>query len=337
MDKNNTRATLSGIMFLAVIMVITSVVNLVVTYGVKQDLEKVMQSLLAKSINVVDTAALPNPDATTKTPSAQPAQVTLANIKLSSQPDRTEVIRYVHQIMDLSRKQRSHFESDLQVSLLAQVGREHLDVLINAVKDGLSWSDYAVYAIKQIAIEEDKNTIIAYLKDKKKLVKVVYAKNWQTDAKEILVSAIMNSSNYFPSEWLNAIASFRDPTTYPALKSYLINGWNRHSTYKIIKDLPGIDLSKELPQAWDNSRSGREYEVAYLLTDVLAMGHLPALEYTIDMLDSNNKLPNTVVDTRQLVIRFTEARGSNNEMQKWFKKNKNRLYFHEQSKKYLVD
>jgi len=337
MDQNNIRATLSGIMFMVVILFAISVFNLVATQDIKKDLEKVMHDLPNKNVNIIEKATTPNSQMAVKTAPPQEPQVTLANIKLSPQPDRTEVVRYVHQIMDLSRKQRSYFESDLQVSLLAQVGREHLDVLVNAIQDGLSWSDYAVYAIKQIATEEDKNTVISNLKDKKKLIKVVYAKNWQGDAKEILVNEIMGSSTYFPSEWLDAIASFRDPATYPALKSYLINGWNRHVTFKIIKDLPGMDLSKELPQAWDNSRSGNEYEVAYLLPDVLAAGHIPALEYTIDMLDNDKKLPNTVVNPRQLVMRFTQVRGSDSEIRKWFKENKNRLYFDKQGKKYLVD
>ncbi len=261
----------------------------------------------------------------------------LLRIRLPPDASKRQVREYVHRILAASRNQRSYLASDPQVGMLMEVGPQNVDVLIEVARDGVPWARYAVEAIKSLATEAHKPAILAALPQQKRLSAVVYSKGWSEDAREILLQGMRNYSGYLPSEWLRAVASFRDPGTYDLLKAYMINGWNRHSTYRIIRTLPGIDLWRALPQAWENARtSGRKYEVADLTADTVGTGYMPALRFVVGTLDGNHGLSPGTYKPREIVERYLEIDGDNTTIRDWFEAHHDELVFDRRTGKYRL-
>lgn len=252
----------------------------------------------------------------------------LLRVSLPDNPSKQEVVNYVNLIFTLSRNQRTYLSSDPQVGMLAQIGHEHLDVLLNASKPGVQWSKYGIEAITILANESDKQLIIDNVQRNYELSKVVYAKKWCADAKEVLHQLVKRSTGYLPTEALMCLAQAEDPKTYPALISFLVNGWNSHSTYNAIKTLPGIDLREALPRAWEKSRPNR-YQIGYLTPDALELGYLPAFHFLFETIDNNYGVPETIYNSYALIKRFTDLPGYTTKkgLKEWYAAHKNQIYF----------
>lgn len=261
----------------------------------------------------------------------------LLKIKLPQNPTKRQVREYIQKILIESRNQRSYLAADPQVSMLIDVGAEHIDVLVEATTDNVPWTRYPVEAITQLATERDKSLVLSKLRQKKKLSTVVYHKDWSADARDILISGLKNYTGYVPYDWIRALASLQDPASYAVLKAYMENGWNRHSTYRIIKTLPDINLNQSLQKAWENSRStNNKYETGYLTSDVIGTGYMPALKFTVDMLDTNYDIPTHVFNARLVALRYLDTTGDNHDIRQWFYANQSRISFDSVSGKYRV-
>lgn len=259
----------------------------------------------------------------------------LSKITLPNNPTPQQVREYINAILYVSRSQQVHLPSDPQVFMLVQVGHEYLDelLLVTATYDrGLV---YTVAAIKALAKEEDKEKIIKALDQHPPLVTVVAAKGWVGDARDVLVKKLNENPNYLPHEWIAAVASLQDPATYDGLLAYFANGSNRHLTYKYIAGLPGIDLTKAAPVAWEKTRPDK-YEIAYITEAALSVGYLPALDFVVETLDNNNNLPPSQYSPRALMFQFTGIQGSNEELKKWYDANRKRLRFDAGVKRFVV-
>ena len=264
-----------------------------------------------------------------------PDMEALSKIQLRDNATKREVRDYVQRIFQASRDQRSYFASDPQVGMLKEVGPGNVDVLIEVARDGLGWTNYAVYALEDLVNDTHRHRILSVLPRQRRLVRVVVAKGWEDDAREILINGLRNYTGYLPSQWISAVASFHSPSTYDVLIDYFVNGWNRHVTYGIIKGLPGIDLTKALPKAWESARtSGRKYEIGSLTQSAIAVGYRPALDYVIDTLDDNDGVPRTLYRARAVALRYLDVHGSNEEIRDWYRENRDQLQFDPADKKF---
>jgi len=257
-----------------------------------------------------------------------PDMATLSAIKLREDATKPEVREYIQRILLASRGQRSYYRTDPQIGKLIEVGPGHIDLLIEVAQDNYGWSLYPVMAIEHLASDVHKRMILDALPRQRKLVRVVIAKGWQKDARKTLLEVMRFEEGYLPTEWIQAVASLRDPQTYTALLNYLVNGWNRHVTYKLIRHLPGIDLTRALPAAWEAALgANNRYEVHALLADTLAVGHLPAMDYAMEQLGvpaGKDRLP---FNARALALRHLPRYGSNDDIRAWYRKHRQRLQF----------
>lgn len=259
----------------------------------------------------------------------------LTKIKLPEKASKQQVREYINTIMHVSRNQQVHLASDPQVSMLVAVGHENLDELLLVARAYLPCMEYIVEAIEILATEEDKDKIIRALDHHPPLVKVIIAKKWVAVARNVLIQKIQEKPGYLPYEWIAAVASFQDRTTYDALIEYFVNGANRRITYKYIAQLPCIDLTNAVPVAWEKSRSDR-YEITYLTEAALSVGYLPALDFVVETLDNNNGLPLSQYSPRALLFQFTGMQGNNDELKKWYGSNRNNLKFDLENKRFVV-
>ncbi len=262
----------------------------------------------------------------------------LAQIRLPVDADKAQVREYIQRILAVSRNQRTYLRNDPQVGKLTAVGASNAELLVEATDDNVPLGEYPAWALENVATEEHKALILENLRRKHRLATVVLAKGWQREAREILVEGLRGYTGYMPDEWLRALAALRDPTTYEVLTDYLVRGWNRFSTYQILVGLPGLNLDRPLQQAWEQSRGAgtNAWELGYLAAPVLATGYLPALEYAVETLEDNAGVPTTGYNARNLVLRYTEASGSNDELRSWFKSNRRKLRFDPERRKFVA-
>jgi hypothetical protein len=266
---------------------------------------------------------------------ATPDMDMLLRVHLPSKPTRSEIINYINIIFTLSRNQRTYLDSDPQVGMLTKVGRNNIDLILQASRPGVQWVKYGIEAVSQLAGDQDRNIILEKLKNNYELSRVVYAKGWCEQAESILTNMVAESSGYLPGEAIKCLASLKKPELYPVLINYMKGGWNSHTTYGIIKNLPGIELTQGLQAAWEGSR-GNNYQIAYLTRDTLATGYMPAFHFLFDTIDDNYKVPITIYNAESLIKQFTNQRGDKTALKNWYEINREDIVFDEALKKYVV-
>lgn len=266
----------------------------------------------------------------------RPDMELLSKITLPKKPTALQVRDYIYAIALASRNQQNYQASDPQVSMLVKVGHKNIDELLFATRGNDFSQMYTIAAIKALVKNEDKAKIIAALDERPRLVEVITAKGWAKEARHILVKKLRESPNYLPHEWIAAVASLHDPSTYNDLINYFINGMNRRLTYKYIARLPGIDLTQAAPIAWEKARNDK-YEIVDLTEAALSVGYLPALDFVVETLDNNNGLQPSQYSPRALLFQFTAIQGSNEELKKWYEANRKSLTFDTKLKRFVVN
>jgi hypothetical protein len=258
----------------------------------------------------------------------------LLEIELPESPSKEQVREYARKIMIASKMQNSFSTNDPQSRMLAEVGPEHVDVLIEYVNGGALSSMYFVEAIVQLADERHQSAIFDALPFARNLVKVVIEKGWEEEAKDILLTELRSFSRHLPCEWIDAVVLLNDPKTYPDLLNYLINGGSKAQTYKSIRNLPGVELEEAVAKAWENAKR-EPWESASFAPVAIEFGHLDALELAVKHLNDDPRMSHWY-DARGLLLRHTDAYGTNEDIQRWFFENKDKLVFDPESKKFHV-
>ncbi len=262
---------------------------------------------------------------------------TLGQIKLPDNPSKEQVREYVARILAASRAQRTFSSIDPQVHMLARVGAGHIDVLVQAAEYSPMADVYVVWAIDRLARPEHKALVLDALPRLPELVQVVLARGWLEDAKGTLVEGL-RYRECLPTEWVQAVASFKDPDTYAGLKYYFVHGANRRDTYGAIKHLPGIELSDAVAQAWRRSRPSR-WEAARIAPIAIEWGHLDALAYAVSALTGTPRPDHALYDMWGLwtaVLRHSDAPRSAEGLKSWFEGNRDNLVFDPETRKFRV-
>lgn len=267
-----------------------------------------------------------------------PDLVALDKIKFPENKTKDALKKYIRDILDISKNQNTFSPNDPQVSLLAKVGEENIDLLIEASVKA-PWERYHVtQAIIRLASPRSKQKIIDALPGNYELIKAVVRNGWEAEVKDLLVEELKKKSyfpgdKYIPEEWVTAVAEFKDPSTYDALINHFVNGGSRYPTYEIIKDLPGIKLDTHVQEAWENSLNSHEWERVGMAIVAVEYGQKEALQVLIDNLNSP-QFEYYSSKMRYAIIKHTEAWGSNSDLIEWYKSNKGNLVFDKKNRKF---
>jgi len=218
--------------------------------------------------------------------------------------------------------------------MLSRIGPEHLDILIDILRLNPQRSYHIKRAINRLARSEHKDLILEALPRIPDLIEAVVDNGWVEEARPILIEKLKTRPDSLPTKWVKAVASFKDPETYNDLKEYFIYCWSPSMVYHAIKDLPGIDLTDAVAKAWERAKYGHEFQSTMMAPAAIEFGHLDALERAVKDIDVDSG--NRVHNARKLVMRFTEARGSGDDIRKWFENNKDRLTFDREKDKFFI-
>ena len=227
---------------------------------------------------------------------------------------------------------------DPQVTLLAEVGEENIELLIDAATQS-RWNNFhTTQAIIRLATAKSKTLVVNALPKNHDLIEAVVRNGWEDDVRETLVSELLavgpsGYANYLPEVWIYAVARFGDPETYDALLHYFVHGSNRLSTYDAIRRLPGINIAEHVPEAWQQTRNSHDWERVGMAIVAVAYGEKEALAELFDSLSASDYdyYKGRILRT---ILEHTTAKGSNEALSDWYEANKHALEFDEQTKKF---
>ena len=259
-------------------------------------------------------------------------------ILLPENPTRDQIKEYVKKIIEASELQTRFSEMDPQVFKLQMLGRENLDLLIDMIPDANS-KMYFMAAITFLSTQADKDMIIGRLAGQPALFQLVRKYNWFSDARPALIEGLKKRHRNLSPDWITYIAQLADATTYSDLKWYFVNGSNRHLTFGVIKDLPGIDITAdEVSMAWEASKPHPALSLP--MANIAAFyGVDGALSYIVQYIRigyEGEKNPALIKTANEYFAKYTRQSGDESKITKWFDENKSKLVFLEDMHIYVV-
>ncbi|MHC4225520.1 MAG: carboxypeptidase-like regulatory domain-containing protein, partial [Planctomycetota bacterium] len=263
----------------------------------------------------------------------------LEKIRSPDKSSKEDVRRYVMEILATVGNRSSFATLDPEVAMLADVGPDHVDVLLEVLRSEkrphFTGDNYLEWALGQIVEERHRQLLLEALDAERELIDIVAEKGWARDARETLIAALQPNPSYLPTGWIKAVASFRDPATYPALLRYLVEGSNPSWTHDAIKDLPGIEVKKAVDEGWPRAKG--THEQGQYARVAVQYGHVDALGILIEALFIPQSSPNGIWGARDAVLWHIDFQGSDEEIRAWFKANRDALVFDPKTGKYAPE
>lgn len=254
-------------------------------------------------------------------------------LRLPSGADRDAVRMYLRRVAEAACASDDPADSEWLNVYLAPVGHNYLDLLLLNRADPYI-GRACLRCIERMATEEDKSLILGSLEMDFDLASVVRSHHWTQEAKPILVKRLTEHPDYLPAEWLEAVVDLRDPATYEDLKWYFAYGSDPGITYEAVKRIPGLVLPPALIQkAW--LRSGNMWRTRMVVV-LLDYGMVEGLEFVVDFLSKPWIPEDFRLSPRDLMLTYTDQRGSDEELRAWFRANKQRLQFNARTRKFSV-
>jgi hypothetical protein len=282
----------------------------------------------------------PNRSKTPEPSLPAPNPVILNQASLPAGATKSQVKDYVDHVLALSLRWISFEKTDPPVAMLTKVGSENVDVLIGAIDRTTAFPahDYLDAAIIELARPEDKTLILQNLVTDPQLIDVVVKYKWEGDCRDTLVAMLQDDQqNYLPRNWLLAVASFKDPATYPILKAYLLRTGARQQAYNSIRKLPEIDLRETVDAAWKLAKRTSPYAMIDAAAMAIDVGYLDALDALVGVLRENDlSQPGQIERSATLVKRYTSAAGDAAALVAWYDANKADLTFDAKARKFVV-
>lgn len=266
-----------------------------------------------------------------------PDIATLRAIELPDKDDPEQVKEYISAIVRTSLGQNTYSDRDPQVRMLIDLGEENVPLMIDSLRFSSGMNNYHLRrAIVHLASERNKDVILEALPLYPELVSAVVRQGWGTDARDTLIMEL-RSIRSLPTEWIQAVASLRDPETYPLLVEYFVEGPNRSFTYRAIRDLPIESLDEAVEQAWNRTKRSHRHDRMSMAIIALEYGHVDALEVLVDALAHGGEDGTWPArEARPAVLRHTAFRGTNQEILAWFQAHRDSLVFDAESRRFEV-
>jgi hypothetical protein len=244
-----------------------------------------------------------------------------------------------------------YYSSEMtEIGMLVKVGPSNADLLAASLGKYRSPADFSlVYAINYLAAPENKDIILKNLPVYPNLIDSVRDQKWLEDAKPILLQEMRKNRTDLPNSWIVAAAQLNDPDANDNIRRYLSKTSFPAYTLKNLQEETTLDISDVAIKRYKEFRRSRDnfsaYELITLAQVAATCGEPDALKTLCDLFTGKLKLDRGMGteflneaknDARKAVMQLTEARGSDEEIDKWVRTNFARLSFDKESKRYVV-
>lgn len=291
----------------------------------------------------VDNFVLAGPNIS-REPAPPPAPmdpIWLTRFSLPEHPTKGQMAAYAYDVVVAAQYWRDPVNSEaLPVEMLAKVGPGNADVLLKTL-DRVRPASFQAWELVLAAVRAagpaDKAAVLRALAANPELADLVVKYQWQQDCRGVLLAKLNDPTQKdLPRNWIVATAALEDPSTYPALKGYLLRARNRQMTYNVIRKLPGIDLRSTVDSAWAQARNGTQAERVDAAAIAIDLGRADALELLVNILRQNDmSRPRDLTRATNLVLRYTPAKGDTAALVAWYDAHRGSLVYNPRRHKFL--
>lgn len=255
--------------------------------------------------------------------------ISLNEIKYPSDPSTENLKEYVAKIFNASRGQKSYSSNDPQIDMIAKIGEENIDILLDR---RFSNEIYTKYAIEVLATADSRDKIIKALESNPEFITIISYNNWENYAKPTLIKILRKKPRRLGYGWSDAIAALNDPETYDDLRQLFIYSHNKSHVYEILKNLPDFDFKDSIDIAWNNAKMRPGFTKIDTAKIAIKKGYVDALGTVIEHIDSRYYYQDRILS---MLKKYTGITGSGQDYKEWYEHNKDRIYFDSYQNKYM--
>lgn len=264
----------------------------------------------------------------------------LDDIKLPNNPTRKQCEEYVAELRKATEGRRSFSSSDPATKKLKKLPPEHYDLLITEMANRTSLRYYANYAMRDVDPEQLRERFVSSLEDNPNNIGIIVMHGWCEDVRPQIINHLQNADGSISPAWFQAAVELDEPSLYPKLHEVTSQSRYAGQFIAMLEMLPEYDLAHTVDVCWRRAREGK-LSVSYTTFAAKAAeyGNIDALGALIDQLRSSSSYlsHSSSYNTRRTnVLRFIDYRGSNKDIQQWYKANKNKLVFDHLRKRFVV-
>ena len=269
----------------------------------------------------------------------QDAKKAIDDVKLPKNPTREQCETFIKELRKATEGRRSFSSSDPVTKKLKQLPPEHFDLLIKEMNDRTPLRYYANYAMRDIDPEKLRERFVNSLSDNPNNIGIIVMHGWTEDVREQIVTYMKSADSSVSPAWFQAAVEINEPSLYPKLHEITTNSRYASQFINMLEMLPEYDMAHTVDVCWEQSRQGKlSVNYSTFAAKATQFGNVDALGVLIEQLRSSSSyLSHSSTNIRRTnVLRHIDFRGSNNEIQEWYKSNKNNLVFDQFRKRFYL-
>lgn len=245
---------------------------------------------------------------------------------------------YIDRVLVISDASHHTFANDPQIVMLARLGENNLDLLVEALGTHQYAADHhLVEAVTRLVRAEHKEYILEQLPLNKRLITVVANQGWEEDAADILLSGMSSGSAQFPSGWVEATARLDDPRVSDTLIRAMVRGRSPVAIYRALGRFDGLDLDRIVSETWIALR-GKNTAIQAIFAEIaISHGIADALVFVARRIVQGERPEYRLRELRSVLKRSVDRRGTYQEIATWVLENQGSLWFDRATKRFVEE
>ncbi|MFK7788529.1 MAG: hypothetical protein AB8C95_03405, partial [Phycisphaeraceae bacterium] len=217
---------------------------------------------------------------------------------------------------------------------------KHYDLLITEMANRTSLRIYANYAMREVDPEKMRERFVASIGENPNNIGIIVMHGWVEDIRPQIIEHINGADGSISPAWFQAAVELDEPTLYPKLHEITTQSRYASQFINMLEMLPDYDLAHTVDVCWSRAREGK-LSVSYtsFAAKTASYGNVDALGSLIDQLRQTTSYmshSSSYNMRRTNVLRYIDYRGSNKDIQKWYKENKDKLVFDQLRQRFVV-
>ncbi len=264
----------------------------------------------------------------------------LEDIKLAKNPTRKQCEEYVAELRKACAGRRSFSSSDPATKKLKELPAEHYDLLVTEMANNTSLRYYANYAMRDMDPEQLRERFVKSIDQNPNNIGIIVMHGWVEDVRPTIIEHISAADGSVSPAWFQAAVELDEPKLYPKLHEIATQSRYASQFINMLEMLPDYDLAHTVEVCWKRAREGK-LSVSYstFAAKAASYGNVDALGALIDTLRTSSSYmshSSSYNMRRTNVLRYIDYRGSNTDIQQWYKTNKDKLVFDRLRQRFIV-
>lgn len=264
----------------------------------------------------------------------------LDDIKLPENPTRKQCEEYVAELRKACEGRRSFSSSDPATKKLKEIPSDHFDLLITEMTNRTSLRYYANYAMRDIEPEKLRERFVKTIDENPNNIGVIVMQGWCEDIRPAIIKYMQTADGSISPAWFQAAVELDEPKLYPKLHEVTTQSRYAGQFINMLEILPDYDLANTIDACWHRAKEGK-LSVSYttFAAKAASYGNVEALGSLVEQLRSSSSYmshSSSYNVRRTNVLRLIDYRGSNKDVQAWYKANKNKLVFDHLRERFVI-